>query len=170
MCPVSLNVCAVQYSESIEYEDSDEADDIVQASKVLVRSALASSIGPEHTWHMTLHGDFAQSAFSRPGMLPTTQYYMKLSIEENRLRQHKHHLLCGLPLQTKAAVKAHTDQQAALGVSRSPGQPAELQQQRSEGLQSPESSVSPGSPGLSLSVPSSANRKIFPGRNIKQHA
>lgn len=85
-------------SESIEYEDSDEADDIVQASKVL----------------------------------------------------------------TKAAVKAHTDQQAALGVSRSPGQPAELQQQRSEGLQSPESSVSPGSPGLSLSVPSSANRKIFP--------
>ncbi|KAL3151433.1 FGFR1 oncoprotein partner [Trebouxia sp. C0009 RCD-2024] len=66
-------------------------------------------------------------------------------------------------LLTKAAVKAHTDQQTALGSSRRPGQPAEhqQQQQRSEGLQSPGSSVSQGSPGLSLSVPSSANRKIF---------
>lgn len=67
-------------------------------------------------------------------------------------------------------MKAHTDQQAAAGISRNPGQPAgQLQQQQQcEGLQSPGSSVSPASPGLSLSVPTEANRKIFAGANLPQ--
>lgn len=63
-------------SESIDYaaEDSDDADDIVKASRLLVSSASAYSVGLQDTWLMSLHVELAQnrlkSSFCKSATMP----------------------------------------------------------------------------------------------------